>query len=63
VFNYGWIELRLRVPDELMRAPNDVFELTLNASRTFQPQADGDDRELSIAVCNIQVETGDRLPV
>jgi len=41
-------------------AQGDLFELELTASRTWQPRVDveedRDDREISIAVCNIQAE-------
>jgi SAM-dependent methyltransferase len=61
IFRYGWVELRIDVPDSLRRAKDDVFELRLRSDRTFIANATNeqsdDDRELSIAVCNIQVET------
>jgi len=56
LFRYGWLELRLQVP-ETLNARGD-YELELRASRTWQPRPDDlanpDDRELSIAVCNIE---------
>lgn len=59
LFRYGWLELKFDVPEALRHAPHDVFELTIRANRIFQPRPDDtenrDDRELSIAVCNIQV--------
>jgi SAM-dependent methyltransferase len=53
---HGWLELELDVPDELSAAGD--YELELRADRTWQPRPDDpanrDDRELSIAVCNIE---------
>jgi hypothetical protein len=57
----GWLTLRIAVPDEL-RAIADDYVLELRASRTWQPrpnpedQDQRDDREISIAVCNIVVQ-------
>ncbi|HEX8190960.1 MAG TPA: methyltransferase domain-containing protein [Pyrinomonadaceae bacterium] len=52
----GWLELTLEVPGELSAARD--FELELRASRTWRPRPDDpsnrDDRELSVAVCNIE---------
>jgi cyclopropane fatty-acyl-phospholipid synthase-like methyltransferase len=52
----GWLELRAEVPDELSTAHS--YELELRASRTWQPRPhdehNPDDRELSIAVCNLE---------
>jgi hypothetical protein len=59
VLRNGWFELCAGVPETLADA--DQFELELRASRTWQPRSvtevreDRDDRELSIAVCNIEV--------
>jgi SAM-dependent methyltransferase len=54
----GWVELRADVPADLS-SPGDSYELELRASRTWQPRPDDpsnpDDRELSVAVCNIEV--------
>jgi len=59
LFRHGWLSLRAGVPEELSRARD--FELELRASRTWRPRpkdADNrDDRELSIAVCNIEAYT------
>ena len=56
---YGWLELRV-VPDALTSAANGEFELEIRADRTWQPRPGDDetrdDRELSIAVCNITVK-------
>lgn len=60
LFGYGWLHVEIEVPDELGRQPVEgakQFELEIRASRTWQPRAvdptSGDDRQLSIAVCNI----------
>ncbi|HEV7798948.1 MAG TPA: methyltransferase domain-containing protein [Pyrinomonadaceae bacterium] len=60
LWRYGWLELSVALPEAL---DSDVeFELELRADRTWQPRpvADEtrDDRELSVAVCNIQVISG-----
>jgi hypothetical protein len=56
LLRHGWLELTLAVPDEL--SADGVYELELRADRTWQPRPDDldnrDDRELSIAVCNIE---------
>lgn len=56
---YGWIELRVPVPETLASGDSE-FELELRADRTWQPRPAGDetrdDRELSVAVCNIVIE-------
>jgi SAM-dependent methyltransferase len=52
----GWLSLRADVPGELTTAGD--YELEISADRTWQPRPDDaesrDDRELSIAVCNIE---------
>ncbi|HEX8687053.1 MAG TPA: methyltransferase domain-containing protein [Pyrinomonadaceae bacterium] len=52
----GWLELAVPVPAELSAAGD--YELELRADRTWQPRPDDpdnpDDRELSVAVCNIE---------
>ncbi|HVQ37386.1 MAG TPA: class I SAM-dependent methyltransferase [Pyrinomonadaceae bacterium] len=61
LFGYGWLRLEIEVPVEI-RLPfttgNKAYEFEIRASRTWQPcavdQKSGDDRHLSIAVCNIQ---------
>ncbi|HYY97864.1 MAG TPA: methyltransferase domain-containing protein [Pyrinomonadaceae bacterium] len=56
LYRYGWLSLLTEVPEELSRARD--FELELRADRTWRPRPDDpenrDDRELSIAVCNIE---------
>ena len=53
----GWLELTLEVPGALSAAGD--FELELRADRTWRPRPDDpanrDDRELSVAVCNLEI--------
>jgi cyclopropane fatty-acyl-phospholipid synthase-like methyltransferase len=57
LFRHGWLELRAEAPEA--SAAGLDYELEIRADRTWQPRpADAqnrDDRELSIAVCNIEV--------
>lgn len=61
LFGYGWLHVEIEVPDEL-RQPSvggtKQLELEIRTSRTWQPRAvdptSSDDRQLSIAVCNIE---------
>ncbi|HEX8284698.1 MAG TPA: methyltransferase domain-containing protein [Pyrinomonadaceae bacterium] len=57
LFRHGWLELTCEVPQDLTPAAGD-YELELRADRTWRPRPDDpsnrDDRELSIAVCNIE---------
>lgn len=57
LFRHGWMEVAFDVPPHLNASPD--YELELRAERTWQPRPDDtsnpDDRELSIAACNIQV--------
>ena len=61
IWRYGWLELRVAVPGALTVAAeaSGEFDLEIRADRTWQPRPIGeetrDDRELSIAVCNIEV--------
>jgi ubiquinone/menaquinone biosynthesis C-methylase UbiE len=59
LYRYGWLELRIPVPETLELKGTQEFELELRADRTWQPRpaaGEGrDDRELSIAVCNIVI--------
>ena len=56
IFRHGWLSLRVEVPDD--GRADDEYELELRADRTWQPRPDDpenrDDRELSVAVCNIE---------
>ena len=61
LFSYGWLHLEMSIPDTLSQSairPAEKFEFEIRASRTWQPRAadqtSGDDRQLSIAVCNIE---------
>lgn len=59
---HGWLELRIPVPEALGGAGDHEFQLELRADRTWQPRPVAnetrDDRELSVAVCNIEVISG-----
>ena len=56
---YGWLELRVPVPEALSEQASGEFELELRADRTWQPRPVSDetrdDRELSVAVCNLVI--------
>lgn len=60
LWRYGWLELRVPVPEALASVGDHEFELELRADQTWQPRpvADEtrDDRDLSIAVCNLVIE-------
>ncbi len=62
LWRYGWLELCVFVPEALASAADGDFELELRADRTWQPRPAADetrdDRELSVAVCNIEVVSG-----
>ena len=57
LFKYGWLELEIDVPKTIAQK-NEKLKLEIHADRTWQPaQYDAlssDNRELSIAVCNIE---------
>ena len=59
LFRHSWLNLRVPVPATLAAAAKEQFELELRSDRTWKPRptndATRDDRELSIAVCNIEV--------
>jgi SAM-dependent methyltransferase len=62
LFSYGWLELAIEVLENVNEAvigANKAFDFEIRADRTWQPRAynpaSGDDRQLSIAVCNIEV--------
>jgi len=61
VFRTGWLTLKVYIPETLF-ALDHSYELEFTANRTWQPRVDiedrelRDDREISIAVCNIVVE-------
>jgi hypothetical protein len=58
-FKYGWLELIVNVPESLSAQSKGDFELELRADRTASVSQTGtnapDDRQLSVAVCNIAV--------
>lgn len=58
LFRYGWVELDLRLPEPLTAPDGEMFELEITANQTWQPRPadpqNRDDREISIAVCNVQ---------
>ena len=58
LFRYGWIELELRVPETVSETGEASFVLEITANQTWQPRPgdtqNRDDRNISIAVCNIQ---------
>jgi len=62
IFRPEWIEIEIIIPAPIQSAidlTDGMYELEIRADRTWQPRpADGDnrdDRELSVAVCNIEV--------
>lgn len=59
LFNYSWLNVRVSVPESLSSNEAGKFEIEILADRTWQPRPSNDesrdDRELSIAVCNIVV--------
>jgi len=60
LFRSGWLHLDLFVPETLGR-PTTGYELEIRVDRTWQPRPgdaeNRDDREISIAVCNIELKT------
>lgn len=62
LFRGSWLHLQVLVPDSLCADAGGEFELEIRSDRTWQPrpadEAARDDRELSIAVCNIELVTG-----
>lgn len=63
LYKHGWLQLSMSVP-EVLKSKGD-YELEFRANRTAQPSQSGgdaqDDRELSVAVCNIEVRSQNRL--
>jgi cyclopropane fatty-acyl-phospholipid synthase-like methyltransferase len=61
LYRYGWLELRVLVPATPPFSDARDFELEIRANRTWQPRLTADetrdDRDLSIAVCNIEVKS------
>ena len=62
LFRHSWLNLRVPVPASLAAGAAGQFELEIRSDRTWQPRltndATRDDRELSIAVCNIEIVRG-----
>lgn len=58
LFRHGWLELELRLPEPMTPKNGDTFELEITADQTWQPRPNDktsrDDREISIAVCNLR---------
>ena len=58
LFDYGWLEVEIDVPETLTSGTTE-FRLEINASRTWQPSVanpnSSDDRHLSIAVCKLEL--------
>jgi ubiquinone/menaquinone biosynthesis C-methylase UbiE len=58
LFEYGWLELEIDVPELITRGASE-FRLDVQASRTWQPSVantnSNDDRHLSIAVCKVEI--------
>ena len=58
-FRYSWLNLCIPVPEHLSSLAGGKFELEIRADRTWQPRPENnesrDDRELSVAVCNILI--------
>jgi hypothetical protein len=61
LFRRSWLQLQVPVPDSLSGKAGGEFELEIRADRTWQPRPaeneSRDDRELSIAVCNIEIDS------
>jgi hypothetical protein len=59
LFRSSWLHLQVPVPDSLSAQAGGEFELEIRADRTWQPRPKDnesrDDRELSIAVCNMEI--------
>jgi len=61
IYRQGWFTIDVMATEETSAA-DDTYELTIVASRTWQPRSDvsdreqRDDREISIAVCNLVVQ-------
>ncbi len=59
LFQHSWLNLRVPVPESLSSRADEKFEFEIRADRTWQPRPSAnetrDDRELSIAVCNLVI--------
>jgi SAM-dependent methyltransferase len=60
LFEYGWLELEMYVPESITRVTS-TFRLDIESNRTWQPSCanpdSSDNRHLSIAVCNLRIES------
>ncbi|CAN5657940.1 hypothetical protein BH18ACI4_BH18ACI4_14300 [soil metagenome] len=60
LLEHSWLTLRVPVPEPLSFKAAGEFEMEILADRTWQPRPLGDetrdDRELSVAVCNIVIQ-------
>ncbi|HEX3142326.1 MAG TPA: methyltransferase domain-containing protein, partial [Pyrinomonadaceae bacterium] len=61
-----WVHVNLVVPERVTIESAGKYELEIRADRTWQPRpldnANRDDREISIAVCNIEIKKCEREP-
>jgi cyclopropane fatty-acyl-phospholipid synthase-like methyltransferase len=61
LYRNGWLRVNLFVAESLVERATGNFELRIRADRTWRPRPANDeardDREISIAVCNIEVKT------
>jgi cyclopropane fatty-acyl-phospholipid synthase-like methyltransferase len=61
LFRHGWLQLNIFVPERLAVESARKYELEIRADRTWQPRPtqddNRDDREISIAVCNLEIKT------
>jgi cyclopropane fatty-acyl-phospholipid synthase-like methyltransferase len=60
LFQQSWLNLRVPVPEPLSSKAGGKFEFEIRADRTWQPRPSSDetrdDREVSVAVCNIVIQ-------
>ena len=57
LYRYSWLNLRIPVPEDLP-SESETYVLEIRADRAWQPRPNDearDDRELSVAVCNIEI--------
>jgi len=58
---HGWVHLNFLVPGSVAASAAGKYELEIRADRTWQPRPSGnedrDDRDISIAVCNLEITT------
>ncbi len=54
LYRQGWLEVAIAVPEKLRSGVADEFELDIRVDRA-EKAATADGREISIAVCNVQV--------